>query len=93
MSEKVEVHPADAHNLALLANVHPPAWTNPEPPPRYNLVVIGAGLAGLGWLPQAASRPSTNIAHTRSITRSNIDSLSSSQRSAMQLTTANDPYE
>lgn len=32
---------------ALAANVHPAAWTNPVPAPRYNLVVIGAGTAGL----------------------------------------------
>ena len=30
-----------------LANVHPPDWVSPEPPARYNLVVIGAGTAGL----------------------------------------------
>jgi NADPH-dependent 2,4-dienoyl-CoA reductase/sulfur reductase-like enzyme len=30
-----------------LQNVHPPDWTNPEPVGRYNLVVIGAGPAGL----------------------------------------------
>ena len=32
---------------ALLANVHPPDWLNPEPAARYHLVVIGAGTAGL----------------------------------------------
>ncbi|MBM4302444.1 MAG: mercuric reductase [Deltaproteobacteria bacterium] len=37
----------DQYNEALLANVHPPAWENPAPAPRYNLVVIGAGTAGL----------------------------------------------
>ena len=42
-----EVSPLDQYNQALLANVHPPAWENPEPAPRYNLVVIGAGTAGL----------------------------------------------
>ena len=26
---------------------HPPDWANPEPAGRYNLVVIGAGTAGL----------------------------------------------
>jgi pyruvate/2-oxoglutarate dehydrogenase complex dihydrolipoamide dehydrogenase (E3) component len=31
----------------LVSNVHPPDWENPEPAPRYNLVVIGAGTAGL----------------------------------------------
>src|SRR3989442_9868164 len=39
--------PADEHNRTLLENVHPPQWRNPEPAPRYNLVVIGAGTAGL----------------------------------------------
>jgi pyruvate/2-oxoglutarate dehydrogenase complex dihydrolipoamide dehydrogenase (E3) component len=32
---------------ALLAQVHPPAWTNPTPATKYDLVVIGAGTAGL----------------------------------------------
>jgi pyruvate/2-oxoglutarate dehydrogenase complex dihydrolipoamide dehydrogenase (E3) component len=31
----------------LLANAHPPDWQNPHPAGRYNLVVIGAGTAGL----------------------------------------------
>jgi pyruvate/2-oxoglutarate dehydrogenase complex dihydrolipoamide dehydrogenase (E3) component len=39
--------PLDAHNRRLLANVHPPDWVNPEPSGRYNLVVVGAGTAGL----------------------------------------------
>jgi len=42
-----EVHPADEYNQTLVHNVHPPDWQNPEPAPRYNLVVIGAGTAGL----------------------------------------------
>ncbi len=37
----------DAHNRALAANVHPEDWVNPEPAGRYNLVVVGAGTAGL----------------------------------------------
>jgi pyruvate/2-oxoglutarate dehydrogenase complex dihydrolipoamide dehydrogenase (E3) component len=41
------VLPADAHNTTLVSNVHPADWKNPEPAPRYNLVVIGAGTAGL----------------------------------------------
>jgi pyruvate/2-oxoglutarate dehydrogenase complex dihydrolipoamide dehydrogenase (E3) component len=45
--EPVTVAPWDAHNQALVANVHPADWVNPEPAPRYNLVVIGAGTAGL----------------------------------------------
>src|SRR5215468_2906834 len=43
----VEVLPRDEHNGRLVANVHPPEWVSPEPPARYNLVVIGAGTAGL----------------------------------------------
>ena len=43
----VQVLPKDVHNALLVANVHPPDWVNPEPAPRYNLVVIGAGTAGL----------------------------------------------
>src|SRR5216110_2690223 len=53
MPEEMSAHavptlvPADEHNRTLLHNVHPPDWRNPEPAPRYNLVVIGAGTAGL----------------------------------------------
>jgi len=39
--------PLDPHDRALVANVHPPEWRNPEPAPRYNLVVLGGGTAGL----------------------------------------------
>jgi pyruvate/2-oxoglutarate dehydrogenase complex dihydrolipoamide dehydrogenase (E3) component len=41
------VLPWDAHNQKLVSNVHPADWKNPTPAPRYNLVVIGAGTAGL----------------------------------------------
>ena len=41
------VLPNDEHNQALVANVHPSNWVNPEPTGRYNIVVIGAGTAGL----------------------------------------------
>ncbi len=41
------VLPDDKYNQILLSNVYPPDWKNPEPAPRYNLVVIGAGTAGL----------------------------------------------
>jgi pyruvate/2-oxoglutarate dehydrogenase complex dihydrolipoamide dehydrogenase (E3) component len=34
-------------NQRLIANVHPPDWRNPQPTGKYNLVVIGAGSAGL----------------------------------------------
>lgn len=45
--EPIRVPPDDEYNRALIANVHPPAWINPQPTGRYNLVVIGAGTAGL----------------------------------------------
>lgn len=41
------VLPDDEHNRTLIENVRPPAWVNPEPAGRYNIVVIGAGTAGL----------------------------------------------
>jgi pyruvate/2-oxoglutarate dehydrogenase complex dihydrolipoamide dehydrogenase (E3) component len=43
----LQLLPDDSHNRALLAHVRPPGWTNPQPAGRYNLVVIGAGTAGL----------------------------------------------
>ncbi len=43
----VSLLPDDAFNRQLAANVHPPEWENPTPDGRYNLVVIGAGTAGL----------------------------------------------
>ncbi len=39
--------PDDRFNQQLVANVRPPGWVNPEPNGRYNLVVVGAGTAGL----------------------------------------------
>ena len=41
------IEPDDEYNRMLVQNVHPPDWVNPEPTGRYNLVVIGAGTAGL----------------------------------------------
>ncbi|MGH9711824.1 MAG: mercuric reductase [Candidatus Acidiferrales bacterium] len=41
------VTPDDFYNRQLIENLHPPAWVNPTPTGRYNLVVIGAGTAGL----------------------------------------------
>jgi pyruvate/2-oxoglutarate dehydrogenase complex dihydrolipoamide dehydrogenase (E3) component len=43
----VEMLPDDAHNARLLAQAHPRDWCNPVPRNPYNLVVIGAGPAGL----------------------------------------------
>jgi len=47
MSHPVEVLPMDQFNQEMVNNVHPPQWENPEPIGRYNIVVIGAGTAGL----------------------------------------------
>jgi pyruvate/2-oxoglutarate dehydrogenase complex dihydrolipoamide dehydrogenase (E3) component len=47
MSQTLQVQPFDVHNQELVNNVHPPDWVNPEPTGRYNLVVLGAGTAGL----------------------------------------------
>ena len=41
------ITPYDKYNRLLVENVHPPHWTNPVPSGRYNLVVVGAGTAGL----------------------------------------------
>ena len=43
----VPLLPDDEFDRRLAANVHPPEWENPTPGGRYNLVVIGAGTAGL----------------------------------------------
>lgn len=53
--EVPDVRPKDEYNAELVANVHPPNWVNPEPARRYNLVVIGAGTAGLVTAAAAAS--------------------------------------
>jgi pyruvate/2-oxoglutarate dehydrogenase complex dihydrolipoamide dehydrogenase (E3) component len=47
MSEKIKILPDDEHNKTLVSRAHPSDWENPEPAPRYNLVVVGAGTAGL----------------------------------------------
>ncbi|HEY6007898.1 MAG TPA: mercuric reductase [Geobacteraceae bacterium] len=47
MAPLPDMSPDDAYNRALTANAHPPDWVNPDPAGRYNLVVIGAGTAGL----------------------------------------------
>ena len=41
------LQPHDSLNQSLENHVHPPDWQNPVPEGRYNLVVIGAGTAGL----------------------------------------------
>jgi pyruvate/2-oxoglutarate dehydrogenase complex dihydrolipoamide dehydrogenase (E3) component len=42
-----QLQPLDEHNRELVRNVHPSDWINPTPDGRYNIVVIGAGTAGL----------------------------------------------
>jgi len=37
----------DPHDKRLIENCRPPGWINPAPAKKYNLVVIGAGTAGL----------------------------------------------
>nr|MDJ0678927.1 FAD-dependent oxidoreductase [Xenococcaceae cyanobacterium MO_167.B52] len=41
------ISPLDQYNQELLDNVHPSDWANPTPADIYDLVVIGAGTAGL----------------------------------------------
>lgn len=47
MTEQPQVLPDNESNRKLVENVHPPHWRNPKPADCYNLVVIGAGTAGL----------------------------------------------
>jgi pyruvate/2-oxoglutarate dehydrogenase complex dihydrolipoamide dehydrogenase (E3) component len=47
MSYQDSLLPNDEYNRRLESNVHPRDWRNPTPSGRYNLVVIGAGTAGL----------------------------------------------
>ena len=47
MPTTITIPPDTPENRTLIANVHPDGWINPEPAGRYNLVVIGAGTAGL----------------------------------------------
>ena len=47
MHNFIPLRPYDEFNRKLEANVHPPDWINPKPSGRYNLVVVGAGTAGL----------------------------------------------
>jgi pyruvate/2-oxoglutarate dehydrogenase complex dihydrolipoamide dehydrogenase (E3) component len=38
---------SNGYDRTILQHVHPPNWRNPEPKDRYNLVIIGAGPAGM----------------------------------------------
>jgi len=46
-ADNLTLPPWDSYNQTLVSLVHPPDWKNPTPAPRYNLVVIGGGTAGL----------------------------------------------
>ncbi|BAU10622.1 tRNA uridine 5-carboxymethylaminomethyl modification enzyme GidA, putative [Leptolyngbya sp. NIES-3755] len=41
------ISPLDNYNELLISRVHPIDWINPQPKDQYDLVVIGAGTAGL----------------------------------------------
>ncbi len=47
MSALAALQPLDQHNRLLQSRVHPTDWTNPTPDGPYNVVVVGAGTAGL----------------------------------------------
>lgn len=47
ISSLPQTAPSDEFNRRLVGHVRPPDWANPTPSGRYNLVVIGAGTAGL----------------------------------------------
>jgi pyruvate/2-oxoglutarate dehydrogenase complex dihydrolipoamide dehydrogenase (E3) component len=47
MTSPAGILPDTPENRELAANVHPADWINPLPDGRYNLVVVGAGTAGL----------------------------------------------
>ncbi len=47
MQQDCLVRPDDSYNRLLVSNGHPSDWINPKPASKYNLVVIGAGTAGL----------------------------------------------
>jgi pyruvate/2-oxoglutarate dehydrogenase complex dihydrolipoamide dehydrogenase (E3) component len=43
----IRLIPNDPQDVRLVENVHPASWVNPSPASRYDLVVVGAGTAGL----------------------------------------------
>ncbi len=47
MAKQIVIRPDTEENRTWRENVHPSGWTNPTPSDRYNLVVVGAGTAGL----------------------------------------------
>uniref|UniRef100_C6DZH1 Pyridine nucleotide-disulphide oxidoreductase dimerisation region n=1 Tax=Geobacter sp. (strain M21) TaxID=443144 RepID=C6DZH1_GEOSM len=55
MRDQLVFQPDTAENRELETNVRPGGWRNPVPSGRYNLVVVGAGTAGLVCAAGAAS--------------------------------------
>lgn len=53
--------PADTAERERLAHVRPPDWRNPQPVPRYDLVVVGGGTTGL-VAAQAAAATGAKVA-------------------------------
>ncbi|MDX2213740.1 MAG: mercuric reductase [Oculatellaceae cyanobacterium bins.114] len=47
IQQEPALQPLDEYNQTLMSHVHPPDWVNPSPASCYDLVVIGAGTAGL----------------------------------------------
>src|SRR5215216_7432770 len=47
MFEAFGLLPEDEHDRELAENIHPANWIKPSPSGRYNIVVLGAGTAGL----------------------------------------------
>jgi len=47
IKQEPALQPLDEYNQSLMSYVHPPDWVNPQPAAGYDLVVIGAGTAGL----------------------------------------------
>jgi pyruvate/2-oxoglutarate dehydrogenase complex dihydrolipoamide dehydrogenase (E3) component len=46
-ASRTEAAPRDGDRERFLRRVHPPGWQNPRPRPRYDLIVLGGGPAGL----------------------------------------------
>ena len=65
MTDWPELTPRDAYNDTLTRNVCPEDWVNPTPAGRYNLVVIGAGAAGLITAAVAAGLAARQVRHRR----------------------------
>lgn len=47
IKQEPALQPLDEYNQSLMSHVHPVDWVNPSPAANYDLVVIGAGTAGL----------------------------------------------